>query len=166
MPNPSGGMSMADSRPGDVAERITVGVPPARAYQAVSDVHRMARWSPECFAVLVWLRRGGLPARFVGLNRRGPWVWFTTCRVVTARPGEEFAFDVTTFGMPVSRWSYRLAAVDEGTEVTECWRDQRGRGAHVLGRIFTGRVAGNRAEANREGMRATLARLKHDLEAG
>jgi len=53
-----------------------------------------------------------------------------------------------------------------GTEVTECWWDQRGRGAHVLGRIFTGRVANNRAEANREGMRTTLARLKHELEAG
>jgi len=154
------------TRDADVAERITVDVPPADAYQAVSDVHRMARWSPECFAVLVWSRRGGLPARFVGLNRRGPWVWFTTCRVVTARPAEEFAFDVTTFGMPVSRWTYRLAAVDGGTEITECWRDQRGRGAHVLGRIFTGRVANNRAEANREGMRTTLARLKQNLEAG
>jgi len=99
------------TRDADVAERITVGVPPAGAYQAISDVHRMARWSPECFAVLVWSRRGGLPARFVGLNRRGPWVWFTTCQVVTARPAEEFAFDVTTFGMPVSRWTYRLAAV-------------------------------------------------------
>ena len=85
---------MADSPPADVAERITVGVPPARAYQAVSDVHRMARWSPEC------------------------------------------------------------------------WRDQRGPGAHVLGRIFTGRVANYRAEANREGMRTTLARLKRELEAG
>ena len=66
---------------------------------------------------------------------------------------------------------YRLAAldgaaVDGGTEVTECWRDQRGKGAHVLGRIFTGRVANNRAEANREGMRTTLARLKQNLEAG
>ena len=68
--------------------------------------------------------------------------------------------------MPVSRWTYRLAAVYGGTEVTECWRDRRGRGAHVLGRIFTGRVANNRAEANREGMRTTLARLKHELEAG
>jgi hypothetical protein len=36
----------------------------------------------------------------------------------------------------------------------------------VLGRIFTGRVASNRAEANRAGMRATLARLKDELEAG
>jgi hypothetical protein len=67
---------MAGSPPADVAERITVGVPPASAYQAVCDVHRMARWSPECFAVLVWSRHGGRPARFVGLNRRGPRVWF------------------------------------------------------------------------------------------
>src|SRR5690349_11053843 len=53
-----------------------------------------------------------------------------------------------------------------GTEVTESWWDQRGRGAHVLGRVFTGKVANNRAEANREGMRTTLARLKRELEAG
>src|SRR5437667_4209544 len=160
-------MSMADSRsadgPGvagvaDVAESITVGVPPADAYQAVSDVWRMTRWSPECFAVLVWSRKDGLPARFVGLNRRGPCVWFTTCQVVTARPGEEFAFDVTTFGMPVSRWSYRLTASGGGTEITESWREQRGRGAHVPGRVFTGKVASSRAEADREGVRARPAR--------
>jgi hypothetical protein len=157
---------MADSRPADVAERITVGVPPADAYLAVSDVRRMARWSPECFAVLVWSRTDGHPARFVGLNRRGPWLWFTTCQVVTAQPEAEFAFDVTTFGMPVSRWSYRLAAVDGGTEITESWRDQRGRGANVLGRVFTGKAARNRPELNREGMRTTLARLKRELEAG
>jgi Polyketide cyclase / dehydrase and lipid transport len=150
--------------PAELAERITVGVAPADVYQAVSDVKRMARWSPECFAALVWSHRGGAPARFVGLNRRGPWVWFTTCQVVAARPGEEFAFDVTTFGMPVSRWSYRLAAVDGGTEVTEAWLDKRGRGAHILGRVFTGKVARERPQANREGMRTTLSRLKQELE--
>jgi len=150
----------------EIADSITVAAPAADVYEAVSDPRRLARWSPECFATLVWSRRGGVPARFVGFNRRGPWIWFTTCRVVTAEPGREFAFDVTTFGMPVSRWSYRLAAADGGTEVTESWRDQRGRGAHVLGRVFTGKVANNRAEANREGMRTTLARLKRELEAG
>jgi uncharacterized protein YndB with AHSA1/START domain len=152
--------------PDQIAESITVGVPPADVYQAVSDVHRMARWSPECFAVLVWSRRGGTPARFVGFNRRGPWVWFTTCRVVTAEPGTQFAFDVTTFGMPVARWSYQLAPAAGGTEVTERWLDQRNRGAHVLGRIFTGKVASTRPQANREGMRVTLTRLKRELEAG
>lgn len=152
--------------PEEIVEHITIGAPPATVYEAVSDVRRMAKWSPECFAALVWARSGGGPRRFVGFNRRGPWVWFTTCQVVTALPGEEFAFDVTTFGMPVSRWSYRLAPADGGTEVTEAWLDKRGRGASVLGRVFTGKVANERPEANREGMRTTLDRLKRELEAG
>lgn len=149
----------------EIAESITVAAPPADVYQAVSDPRRLARWSPECFATLVWSRRGGVPARFVGFNRRGPWIWFTTCRVVTAEPGREFAFDVTTFGMPVSRWSYQVAAVNGGTEVTERWLDQRGRGAHVLGRMFTGKVANARPEANREGISTNLGRLKRELES-
>ena len=149
----------------EIADSITVAAPAADVYQAVSDPRRLARWSPECFATLVWSRRGGVPARFVGFNRRGPWIWFTTCRVVTAEPGREFAFDVTTFGMPVSRWSYQVAAVNGGTEVTERWLDQRGRGAHVLGRMFTGKVANARPEANREGISTTLARLKRELES-
>jgi hypothetical protein len=155
---------LAQTQTTEVAERITVRAQPGDVYEAVSDVRRMARWSPECFAVWAWSRRDGVPARFVGFNRRGARVWFTTCRVVAASPGEAFAFDVTTFGMPVARWSYLLAAVPEGTEVIEQWLDQRGRGARVLGRIFTGRVADNRPHANREGMRTTLARLKDGLE--
>jgi uncharacterized protein YndB with AHSA1/START domain len=150
--------------PAEVTERITVDVPPAKVYAAVSDVRRMARWSPECFAILVWSRHGGAVSRFTGFNRRGPLVWFTTCRVVTARPAEEFTFEVTTFWMPVSRWSYRLAAAGDGTEVTEHWQDQRSRGASLLGRIFTGKVASDRPAANREGIRITLERLKRELE--
>jgi uncharacterized protein YndB with AHSA1/START domain len=147
----------------EVSESVTIDAPPAEVYAAVSDVRRMARWSSECFATWVWSRRAGKPA-FVGFNRRGPLLWFTTCRVVVAEPGEEFAFDVTTFGMPVSRWSYRLTPAPEGTELTEHWVDRRSRGAHIMGRIFTGRVAGNRTEANREGIRTTLARLKRELD--
>jgi hypothetical protein len=150
----------------DVAESVIIGSGPDQVYAAVSDVTRMARWSPECFGTWVLSRRDGAPARFVGFNRRGPFVWFTTCSVVTARRDEEFAFVVTTFGMPVSRWSYRLAAADGGTEITETWQDRRTKGAHMLGRIFTGRVANDRPAANRDGMRQTLARLKRELEDG
>jgi uncharacterized protein YndB with AHSA1/START domain len=63
----------------DIEERITVEVPPERAYRAVADVRRMAKWSPECFAVWVYRRREGTPTRFVGFNRRRGYVWFTTC---------------------------------------------------------------------------------------
>jgi hypothetical protein len=148
----------------DIAEQIVVGAQPAQVYALVSDVRRMARLSPECFAVWVWSSHAGVPARFVGFNRRGPFVWFTTCKVVAATPGEEFAFVVTTFGMPVSVWRYRLTAAPGGTEVTESWQDQRRRGANILGRVFTGRVAHDRPAVNREGMRTTLARLKRELE--
>ncbi len=151
----------------EVTEQITVAAAPGEVFAAVADLRRMARWSPECFAVWVWRGPDGLPRRFVGWNRRGAFVWFTTCRVVVARPGEEFAFDVTTFGQPVSRWGYRFAPAAEeagGTLVTEYWQDSRNRAALVLGRIFTGAVATRRPEANREGMRATLLRLKSDLE--
>jgi hypothetical protein len=148
----------------DVEERVTVGAPPAAVYDLVAQVRRMARWSPECFAVWVYRRRDGRPERFVGFNRRKGYVWFTTCRVAVADPGREFAFDVTTFGLPVARWGYRFAPVDGGTEVTEYWSDQRSRGAFRLGRIFTGKDTLRRPEVNREGMRTTLDRLKRELE--
>jgi len=48
--------------------------------------------------------------------------------------------------------------------VTEAWLNKRPRGAHILGRVFTGKVARKRPQANREGMRTTLARLKRELE--
>jgi uncharacterized protein YndB with AHSA1/START domain len=148
-----------------VEERIVVAAPPDRIYRAVADVRRLAEWSPECFAVWIYRREGGRPRRFVGWNRRGPFVWFTTCRVRVADPGVEFAFDVTTFGLPVARWAYRFAHVPPGTEVTEVWTDRRGRGAWVLGRIFTGRSATMRSQVNRDGMRETLVRLKRELES-
>ena len=149
----------------DVEERIVVGIDAARAYDAVAQVHRMARWSPECFAVWVYRRRDGRPDRFVGFNRRHGYVWFTTCRVAVADSPREFAFDVSTFGLPVARWGYRFTPVEGGTEVTEYWVDRRSPGAWRLGRVFTGRGTLRRPEVNREGMRTTLARLKRELEA-
>jgi hypothetical protein len=149
----------------DVVESLIVAVPPSRVYELVGKVRPMARWSPECFAVWIYRRREGVPVRFVGFNRRGGFVWFTTCRVVVDEPDREFVFDVSAFGLPVSRWGYRFAPVPGGTEVTEFWIDRRGPGARTLGRIFTGPVAGRRGEANREGMRATLRRLRVELES-
>jgi Polyketide cyclase / dehydrase and lipid transport len=149
-----------------VSEEIVVATPVRAAFEAVASL-RFARWSPECIAVWVWRRReDGRPARFVGWNRRGPFLWFTTCSVAACRPGEEFSFDVTTFGLPVARWTYRFAPAEGGgTRVTEEWTDRRGRGAWLLGRVFTGRSANERPEVNREGMRETLRRLKAELEA-
>lgn len=148
-------------------ERIEVAAPPAEAFDAVADVHRMARRSPECFATWVVRKRNGLPARFIGFNRNGVHVWFSSCHVRVADPGKEFMFDVYALGFPVARWGYRFTPTSGGTQVTEYWFDKRNTGAHVLGRIFLGKTSksGIREEINRDGMRQSLRLLKSELES-
>jgi uncharacterized protein YndB with AHSA1/START domain len=148
----------------EVTQQITVAAPPERVFAAVADVRQMAKWSPECFAVWIMRRRGGIPYTFVGWNRRAVYVWFTNCRVVAARPGAEFAFDVSTFGQPVSRWGYRLTPEGSGTIVTQFWQDRRTKLAGIISRIFTGKVVHGRPAVNKDNMAKTLARLKHELE--
>lgn len=167
LPGPAG---MPDHRSGSMGstgleERIVVAAPPAEVFAAVADVRRMARWSPECFAVWIWRKRDGMPARFIGWNRHGPRVWFSSCQVRVADPGAEFVFDVSALGFPVARWGYRFAPAEGGTEVTEYWSDKRTRGASILGRIVMGKLANHRPKANQEGMRQTLRRLKAELES-
>lgn len=143
---------------------------PEQVYEAVADPRRMREWSPEVFAV--WVRgravRPGL--RFVGFNRLGPRVWFTTCRVTEAVAGRAFAFRVTSFGIPVAEWGYRIEEDGDGAiRLTEHWADLRRdhRGAPLvsfLGRLFTGVPDEGRAELNHRGMRVTLDRIKAALE--
>lgn len=153
------------------AERF-VAASPAAVYATVADPHRMGALSPECIGVW-WRGSGTAPqgAKFIGWNRRAAWVWFTECRVVTAEPEREFAFVVTSFGLPIAKWGYRLAAGEGGTTLTEYWEDMRkpstrGKLAEVLGLVFTGTPAQARAGRNREGMRETLDRVAVAVEGG
>jgi hypothetical protein len=147
-------------------ERIEVAAPAAEVFDAVADVHRMARRSSECFAALVLRKRNGRPVRFMGFNRSGFHFWFSSCHVRVADPGREFTFDVFALGFPVARWGYRFKPTAGGTEVTEYWLDKRTRGANVLGRIFIGKAQDHRVEINRDGMRESLRLLKAEVESG
>ncbi|MFJ4876183.1 SRPBCC family protein [Streptomyces sp. NPDC088745] len=153
-----------------VEESVFVKAPADRVYAAVADVQSMARWSPECVAVRgVAAGPARTGARFVGFNRKGPFFWFTDCRVTRAEPGVDFAFRVSSFGLPVALWGYRLAPEADGTRVTEYWRDLRtgryGKVTQAMGRIFTGTRPEVRHLANEAGMRATLERLRRELES-
>jgi hypothetical protein len=99
---------------------------------------------------------------FSGSNRHGLFHWTTRCVVVESRPGEAFAFDVTYFGLSVSRWRYALIAVEGGTRVEEQWWDTRGVTMKAVGLVGTG-VAHRQAHNGRT-MRATLDALAADLE--
>ncbi|NDU75625.1 SRPBCC family protein [Actinomadura sp. DSM 109109] len=160
-----------------VEESVVVAAPARDVYAAVADPRRMGEWSPEVFATWVRGRAAvGPGTRFVGFNRIGPRVWFTTCQVTAAVPGEVFAFRVSSFGVPVALWGYRFEDVSQDpsaprTRLTEYWedlrRDHRGAGfVSLLGKIFTGVPAEKRAEVNREGMRATLGRIRTGVEKG
>jgi Polyketide cyclase / dehydrase and lipid transport len=153
-----------------IEESIVIDAGPERVYGALADPRRMGEWSPEVIGVWLMGGRAEPGARFVGFNRIGWRVWFTNCRVSVATPGEEFAFHVSSFGIPAARWGYRVAEAGEGaTRLTEYWEDlRRGRGGAflgLLGRVFTGVSTTGRAEHNRTGMRATLARIKTALES-
>ncbi|GAB3675993.1 hypothetical protein GCM10027589_46130 [Actinocorallia lasiicapitis] len=151
-------------------ESVLIDAPAAKVYAAVSDPRRAVEWSPEVFKV--WLRDDSAEegARFVGFNRRGPFVWFTTCDVTANVPETAFAFRVYSFGMEVALWGYRIEPVGDGTtRLTEYWQDLRRdyRLAPLvswMGRVFTGVRAGDRAALNRIGMRTTLNRVKSGLE--
>lgn len=159
-----------------VEESVAIAATARTVYAAVADPRRMREWSPEVFAAWVRGRAIRPGTRFVGFNRLGWRVWFTTCQVTAAVPGEAFAFRVTTFGVPVALWGYRVEDVADDpssprVRLTEYWEDLRrdGRGAAVaslLGKVFTGVPAEERAALNREGMRATLDRIRTAAEKG
>ncbi|MGI5206825.1 SRPBCC family protein [Spirillospora sp. CA-108201] len=159
-----------------VEESVVVAAPARDVYAAVANLRRMGEWSPEVFATWVRGRAVRPGTRFVGFNRIGWRVWFTTCQVSAAVPGEVFAFRVSSFGVPVALWGYRFEDVSQDpsaprTRLTEYWEDQRRdhRGAgfvSLLGKVFTGVPAEGRAEVNREGMRATLDRIRTGAEKG
>ncbi|GAA2623913.1 SRPBCC family protein [Actinomadura fulvescens] len=154
-----------------VEESVAIKAEPAAVYGAIADLRRMGEWSPETFAVWVRGRSIETGTRFVGFNRIGWRLWFTTGEVSAAVPGEVFAFRVASFGMPVALWGYRIEGIGDGsTRLTEYWedlrRDSRGAGfVSLLGKVFTGVPAERRAQVNRVGMRATLERLKAALES-
>lgn len=160
----------------EVSGSIVVAVDPAVAYDAVSDIRQMGRWSPE--------NRGGVVKgdfdhayvgmRFVGDNRRGAVRWQTECVVTVAEPGQRFAFDVERWGygrsmipVKIASWAYDFEPVDGGTRVTETWSDGRTGWSDLATRVFDPIATGKPsfAEFQKGNIRRTLANLKRELEA-
>jgi uncharacterized protein YndB with AHSA1/START domain len=160
-------------RPRTASGTVTIAVDPMTAWEAVSDITQMGRWSPE--------NTGGRAAAdgpvtvgssFVGRNRRGRARWSTECTVTAADPGERFAFRVHRIGgrrpvlaAAIATWEYRFEPVAGGTLVTETWTDDR-RWPDGVARVFDRVVTGGRtfAEYQPGNIRRTLDRLKVELE--
>lgn len=160
----------------EVSDSIVISVDPATAYDAISDVRQMGRWSPENRGAVVKddFKHAYVGMRFVGDNKRGPMRWQTECVVTDAEPGRRFAFDVRRYGfgrlmvpVQIASWAYDFESVDGGTRVTETWSDGRTGWPDFTTRVFDP-IATRKpsfAEFQKGNIRRTLANLKTELEA-
>ena len=143
---------------------VHMAAPPERVWDLVSDVTRIGRYSPETFEA-EWLDGATGPAvgaRFRGhvkRNGKGPTYW-TTCTVVASDPGREFAFGVGPSDKPLNTWRYVLAPAGDGTDVTESFQLRPA----LPMRLYWALLGWARGKTNRDGMRATLERIKAEVE--
>ena len=152
----------------DMTDSVTVHMtaPAARIWELVSDVTKIGRYSPETFEA-EWLEGATGPAvgaKFRGhvkRNGKGPTYW-TTCTVVASEPGREFAFAVGPSDKPLNVWRYRMEPSGDGTDVTESFDLAR----TAALRVYWALLGRARGRTNRNGMRATLERIKAEVEAG
>ncbi|NYG54149.1 SRPBCC family protein [Nocardioides perillae] len=145
-------------------ETVEVAAPPVAVWALVSDLPRMARWSPQVAKTVV---RGGhvrLGAQTLNVNRRGLLVWPTRAKVVRFEPHREIAFRIKD---NATIWSLTLEpTADGGTRVVQ--RREAPDGIKPIStklvNAFMGGTESFTAEL-REGMRTTLARIKAEVEA-
>ncbi len=142
---------------------IDIDASPAQVWALVTDVKRMAEWSPQVVRTIV---RGGpvqLGTRALNINRRGPVVWPTRTKVVAFEPHREFAFRVKE---NKAIWSFTLEPTESGTRVIQQRRAPDGLSDISL-RLTKIALGGQEAFTGelRAGMRQTLSRVKAESEA-
>lgn len=141
---------------------IDIAATPERVWSLVTDLPRMASWSPQVVKTFVRgpVERG---TRALNINRRGLLVWPTRSKVVVFEPHREFAFRVLD---NAAIWAFVLEPTATGTRLVQERRTPNGLSAistrlqdTVLGGVerFTGELE--------VGMQQTLARIKAEAEA-
>jgi uncharacterized protein YndB with AHSA1/START domain len=156
---------MTDTVASTITRSVDVDAPPAQVWDLVSNLPGMGELSPENTGGS-WLDGATGPAvgvRFRGSNRQGWRRWSTTARITACEPGRRLAFDVSSLGLAVSRWTYDVAPRSGGCSVTETWEDRRGRTIDALGLLVSG--VGDRSVFTAQSIEQTLAAVKQRAEA-
>ncbi len=156
-------MTQTDIQP-LLEETVDVDATPARVWALVSDLPRMATWSPQVVRTFV---RGGpvqLGTRTFNINRRGPLFWPTQAKVVRFEPHSQIALRIKD---NFTIWSFQLSETDSGgTRITQ--RREAPDGLSTISIRLTKAVLGGQdvfTSELRDGMRQTLARIKAEAEA-
>jgi uncharacterized protein YndB with AHSA1/START domain len=137
---------------------------PAQVWALVTDVKRMAEWSPQ--VVRCTIKGDGVEkgTRFSNLNRQGLLFWPTKGKVVRFDPHRDFAFRIAENR---TIWSFELAPLPGGgTRVTQ--RRELPDGIAPISLSLTKVALGGVdkfTERLRVGMGETLDRIKAEAEA-
>jgi uncharacterized protein YndB with AHSA1/START domain len=145
-------------------DSVEIDAPPARVWALVSDVRRMAEWSPQVTSTR--LRAGydevALDAEFTNRNRQGELEWTTHGRIVRYEPERLIAFRIEENWLV---WSFTLEPVGDGSRLVQ--RREAPDGLSDLSHDLTvGYLGGHEAftATMRAGMRETLERIKAEAE--
>ena len=144
---------------------IEIDATPAQVWALVSDVPRMARWSPQVVRSTV---KGGAVtdgARFSNLNRQGLLFWPTKGKVVRFEPHHQFAFRIAENR---TVWSFELTPLDDGARTRVIQRREVPDGISGVSIAMTKVALGGVdkfSDRLRTGMDQTLARIKTEAEA-
>ncbi|MCW2814378.1 MAG: polyketide cyclase [Nocardioides sp.] len=156
---------MSDTQQHEALEAsIEIDATPAQVWALVSDVPRMASWSPQVVRSTV---KGGVVekgATFRNINRQGPLFWPTAAKVVRFEPHRDFAFRVRENR---TIWSFELADnATGGTTLTQ--RREVPDGISKLSVVLTKVALGGVDDFHRTlrvGMQQTLERIKVEAES-
>lgn len=148
--------------PDTLADSIEIEASPERVWSLVSDLTRMASWSPQVVRTFV---RGPVQVgtRALNLNRRGLLFWPTRSKVVVYEPHRELAFRIKD---NATIWAFVLEPTATGTRLRQERRTPDGVST-ISTRLQDTLLGGvdTFTEELREGMRQTLTRIKADAEA-
>ncbi len=145
-------------------DSIRIDAPPARIWAMVSDVRRMAEWSPQVVSTRV--ADGAEPGdgvAFTNRNEYGEMAWITHARIVRFAPEREIAFRIEENW---TVWSFALSADGAGTLLTQR-RDTPDGISDLSLELTEGFLGGVEpfTQTLREGMRQTLEAIKRTAEA-
>lgn len=145
-------------------ESIDIAAAPDAVWSLVSDVRRMAEWSPQVESTRL---RGGAEqvadgVEFTNLNNNGTFQWKTHGTIVRLDSGREIAFRIKENW---AIWSLRLEPTPGGTKLTQRRESPDGSPdgtVHVIDAYMGGQDVFT--ESMRAGMRQTLQAIKAAAE--
>jgi uncharacterized protein YndB with AHSA1/START domain len=155
---------MAETYEQLLEDTIEIDAPPATVWALVTDIPRMAAWSPQVVKTTVKGDQVGEGVTFRNFNRDRFLFWPTNGRVVRFEPHRDFAFKIKE---NKTVWSFELEPTEGGgTRVTQ--RRETPDGISGLSLNMTKIALGGQERFTgvlRDGMRQTLERIKGEAEA-